>query len=191
MDKPAALNVPHFLALVTNFFVNSVQFGIAAGELRNRGQRFPFPIGATRREGVVMGLAQLIQTVEGRIVDFGQSLCGDRRMRLQEEADFVSEDLHERYAARVRRRADREEAKVYLAGLEIEETLLGSRVEVCVRAKEPAAAWQQALQLERVRQLAKAERDRLHRLEERIEEGDAEILELETRLARLQEKLYS
>jgi hypothetical protein len=138
-----------------------------------------------------MGLAQLIQTVEGRIVDFGQSLCGDRRMRLQEEADFVSEDLQERYTARVRRRADREEAKQYLAGLEIEETLLGSRVEVCVRAKEPAAAWQQALQLERVRQLAKAERDRLHRLEQRIEEGESEILELEMRLARLQEKLYS
>jgi chromosome segregation ATPase len=138
-----------------------------------------------------MGLAQLIQTVEGRIVHFGQSLCGDRRMRLQEEADLVSEDLHERYLARVRRRADREEAKQYLAGLEIEETLLSSRVEVCVRAKEPASAWQQALQLERVRQLAKAERDRLHRLEERIEEGEAEILELETRLARLQEKLYS
>ncbi|HEY1861149.1 MAG TPA: hypothetical protein VGG61_12380 [Gemmataceae bacterium] len=138
-----------------------------------------------------MSFVQFFETVEGRLFNLDYSLRHNPHVRLQEEADALCEELQEVEPEQARRLAELSEARQTLIHQEIEAAMLASQVEASVFAKDSTAAWQQALELERLRHSLQEERERVERLEDAANEQATVIRGLEYRLSLLQQKLYA
>lgn len=136
-------------------------------------------------------LEQLVQTVEGGICRLGKKFWRDDPLIEQrEEADRLSEELQQRYAALERSRAEREAVWRRLADQEINAAMLVSRVETYVHVGDAANAWRHALDLDQVRESIHRNRARLHEHEERCRRQRSHIQKIEGQLAGLLERLY-
>jgi hypothetical protein len=138
-----------------------------------------------------MSLLQFFETVEGRLFNLDCSLRHNPHVRLQEEVDGLCEELQELEPVQSRRLMELAEARQWLSQQEVEATMLGSQVEASVFAEDSSAAWEQALELERVRHVLQEERERIERLEDSANEQATLIRSLEYRLSLLQQKLYA
>jgi hypothetical protein len=138
-----------------------------------------------------MTIAQFFETVEGRLFNLDRSLWHNPHIELQDEADSLCEQLQNLQPIHSHRLAELAEARAARSGQEIEAAMLASRIEASVFAKESATAWQQALELDRLRQSLQEERDRVERLEDNANEEAALIRGMEYRLSLVQQKLYS
>jgi chromosome segregation ATPase len=144
-----------------------------------------------RHEDRGMTLAQLVDTLEGRLFNLDRLWYDNPHLRLQEESEALCEELQELHPLQASRLAELTDARQTLSRLEIEAAMLASRVEASVFAKESGAAWQKALELDCLRQSLQQERDRVARLEDQANGEAAVIQDLQDRLSLLQEKLYS
>jgi hypothetical protein len=139
-----------------------------------------------------MTLEQLVLRVEDRLYNLGWGpWTSDARLQIREQADNLCEDLRERTAEQRRLRASLAEARQRWDEMVVQSTILASRIEASVFNNESESAWQLALELDQSRRAADDERERVDRLERRTHDAEATIARLETRLALLQEKLYS
>jgi hypothetical protein len=138
-----------------------------------------------------MSFIQFFETIEGRLFNLDCSLRHNPHGRIKEQADTLCEDLQELEPIQAQRLAEIADARKALSQQEVEAAMLGSRVEASVFAEDSSAAWEQALELERVRHLLQEERDRIERLEDTANEQATLIRSLEHRLSLLQQKLYA
>jgi hypothetical protein len=138
-----------------------------------------------------MSFVQFFESVEGRLFNLDCSLRHNPHVRLKEQADALCEDLQELEPMQAQRLAEIADARQALVRKEIEAAMLASQVEASVFAKDSYAAWQQALELEKVRLVLHEERERIERLEDTANEQATLIRSLEYRLSLLQQKLYA
>jgi hypothetical protein len=138
-----------------------------------------------------MSIVQFFETVEGRLFNLDCTLRHSPHVRLREQADALCEDLQELEPVQAQRLAEIAEARRWLVEQEIQAAMLASQVEASVFSKDSYAAWQQALELEKVRHTLNEERERIERLEDTANEQAALIRSLQYRLSLLQQKLYA
>jgi chromosome segregation ATPase len=139
-----------------------------------------------------MTLDQWVDTFEARLHGLGRSLWQSPSItRLEEQAALLSEDLRhrERELARCERR--REETTLGIATLERRASHLTRRIEVYFRVADQALAWQHALELERVRESLRRQRENLAQFDQVRRRLHTQIDYLERRLSEVEEKLSS
>jgi len=139
-----------------------------------------------------MTLEQLFLNAENRLYNLGWfPWSSDARAQEREQADALCEDLSERHAGLPRLHATLDDARQRWDELVLQSTMLASRIEASVFNKDSDAAWRLALELDQTRRAAEEECERVGRLQRKAREAEEMILRLESRLAQLQEKLYS
>jgi hypothetical protein len=138
-----------------------------------------------------MTLEQLFLNAENRLYNLGWfPWTNDAQAQEREQADALCEDLSERHAALPRLHATLDDARQRWDELVVQSTMLASRIEASVFNRDSDGAWRLALELDQTRRAAEEECDRVGRLDRKVREAEAMIEQIESRLARLQEKLY-
>jgi hypothetical protein len=134
----------------------------------------------------------LIYTLENRLLQLGQFLWRpDPRTRRREEADRLAEQLQQRQALLSCSQAELDLTRRRLTNNRTAAVLLTAQIESCVHRGVPEQAYPQVLELDRVRQTLAEDQAVLPRLEQRCWSLQFEARQLERRLARVQEELYS
>jgi predicted nucleic acid-binding Zn-ribbon protein len=138
-----------------------------------------------------MSLEQLFQKVECGIYHLGQHFLRDHPGRqLHDEAERLSEELQQSHAALGRHRRDLDPVGERIVAQERQALILESRVEAAVSGGDQRKAWNDALELDRLRQTLAADRTEVCRLETAIRRHQERIVGLERQLAAVQQKLY-
>jgi hypothetical protein len=138
-----------------------------------------------------MSLEQLFRQVECGIYHLGQHLLRDHPGRqLHDEAQRLSEQLQQSHSALLRHRRDLEPVCERIIARERQVLVLESRIEAMLGARDQKTAWQGALELDQLRQQLAEDRVEAGRLEASIRTHQERIVEMERRLAAVQQKLY-
>ena len=136
-----------------------------------------------------MSLEQLFHKVESDLYDLGKRLWDDDPAARVDETDRLSTELQQAYDALSRCRTVATETRRRIAANEVKAALLASQVETCVQTGDRAAAWQLALELDRVRQYLTADRGELPYLEKACDNQRKHIALVERRLGEVQSRL--
>jgi hypothetical protein len=146
--------------------------------------RLPPPVA----EGKTMSLEQLVHKVECGLYNLGMRLCSDEPAAAApraDEAEGLAAELRRAYDALSRCRTAATAARRRIAANEVKAALLASRVETRVAAGDRADAWEQALELDRLRQELTTDRDELPYLETACRNRQRHVARVERRLAAL------
>jgi len=139
-----------------------------------------------------MSLEELVHRVEAKVYALGKRfLPGDPVSRWHDEAEQLSARLQELYSRASRCRAAVHVTRGRIDRNEIREAMLASGIEAAIHNRDQASAYDQAMELDAVRRQLIEDRDRLQREERAYRISRDRIVDLEPRLAELQEKLYS
>jgi hypothetical protein len=135
-----------------------------------------------------MSLEQLVHKVENGLFNLGKRLCRDEPAAAPpaDEAEGLAAELRRAYDALSRCRAAATQRRRRIAANEVKAALLASRVETCLATGDRAAAWEQALELDRLRQELLTDRDELPYLETACRNRQRHVARTERRLAELQ-----
>jgi phage shock protein A len=137
-------------------------------------------------------LERLVHTVESNLADLGRRLWQPGpRERLHDEIERLTEEMRERHADLARSRTELAAMKRRLRDNPTAAALLHSRIEAALRNRQSEPAWRWALELDQLRQSLAHDQDACPRLEQMCWSLQFLIRQLERRIARLQEQLYS
>jgi hypothetical protein len=131
-----------------------------------------------------MSLEQLVQKVECDLYDLGKRLLSDEPAEERAaEVGRLAGELRQAYDALSRCRTAATTTRRRIAANEIKAALLASRVETCLSTGDRPAAWEHALELDRVRQELVADRSALPYLENACRNRQRQVARLERRVA--------
>jgi septal ring factor EnvC (AmiA/AmiB activator) len=137
-----------------------------------------------------MSLEQVIHTLEARVYHLGKRLWRDDPvLQLHEEAEQMRLELRFRYDELSRCRGAVTAARRRVAAKELKVVLLASAIETATLARNASGAWQQALELEQLRQAIAADRAELPYLQRACRKHTQDIAQLEQRLSQLEKQL--
>ena len=137
-------------------------------------------------------LERLVHAVESGLMDLGRRLSQPSpREQMQDEMDRLTGELRECHAEFSRSRNELAAMKRRLRDDPTVAALLHSRIETAMRSRQSEQAWRIALELDRLRQSLTSDQETCPRLEQTCWSLQFLIRQLERRLARLQERLYS
>jgi hypothetical protein len=139
----------------------------------------------------MMSLEQLFHKVECGIFHLGQHLlCDHPGRQLHNEALRLSEELQQSHAGLVRHRCELESVCERIVTQERQVLILESRVEAAIGAGNQRQAWQEALELDQLRQSLAAACTEARNREAAIGTHQERIVALERQLSAVQQKLY-
>jgi chromosome segregation ATPase len=137
-----------------------------------------------------MTLDQWVESFETRLHGLGRSLWqSPSTTRLEEQAARLREDLCQRSRELSRCERQRQETSLGIATLERRASHLTRRIEVYFRVADQALAWQHALELDRVSQSLRQDRERLSHLNSIRQRLQAQMDHFECCLSEVEEKL--
>ncbi len=138
-----------------------------------------------------MSFETLVHKVECELYNLGKRLLDDTPAParpvepVSEEAERAAAELQRAYDALSRCRTAATEARRRIAANEIKAALLSSQVETLLRTGDRQSAWEQALELDQVRQYLTADRGELPFLEIACRNQQRQVARLERRLGEL------
>jgi hypothetical protein len=137
-------------------------------------------------------LERMVDTLEAGLADLGRCLWQPSpRERLHEEIDRLTLEMRERHADLARSRTELAVLKRRLRDNPPAAALLRSRIETALRVHQTEQAWRWALELDQLRQSLASDQDACPRVEQMCWSLQFLIRQLERRISRLQEQLYS
>jgi hypothetical protein len=137
-------------------------------------------------------LERMVDTLEASLADLGRRLWQpSTRERLHEEIDRLTLEMRERHADLARSQTELAALKRRLRDNPTAAALLHSRIETAFRSRQPEQAWRWALELDQLRQSLASDQEACPRMEQACWSLQFLIRQLQRRIARLQQQLYS